>query len=79
MYLPDNKVYVIVVYRPPNSTYIQNIELLSYLHDFCYGKNVILMEDFNLPSINWCDIVPSATSLMDRLFLDMFLELGLSQ
>ena len=79
IFLPEFNLYVIVVYRPPSNSSIENIALLSYLQSFCYGKNVVLMGDFNLPSISWCDDVPIASSSLSQLFLEMFVSLGLSQ
>ena len=78
IFLPDFDIYVIVVYRSPSNSQVENIEILTFLQSFCYGKDVVLMGDFNLPSIGWCDLVPVATSL-SQLFLDMFVSLGLTQ
>ena len=72
IFLPDFNIYVIVVYRPPNNSQVENIKLLTFLQSFCYDKDVVFMGDFNLPSIGWCDLVPVATSSLSQLFLDMF-------
>ena len=54
--LIDFDLYVLNVYRPPSSSSNDNSALLEYLSTFCTDKEVILMGDFNLPSINWWDV-----------------------
>lgn len=43
IFLPELNVFVIVVYRPPSNSQVENIELLSFLQSFCDGKNVVLI------------------------------------
>ena len=79
--LNDYDTYVLTVYRPPSYSAPENTALLSYLRDFCEGKNIILQGDFNLPSIKWdsADIFSSYISPLDREFCGIFFELGLTQ
>ena len=77
-------VYYMVCYRPPSYSDMENARTISFLEDFCPGKEIIIMGDFNLPSLNWQDGVPGYVpgvdiGPLDRQFLDMFLSLGLTQ
>ena len=73
-------VHVYAVYRPPSNSREQDALLISYLLDTCIDKEIILMGDFNLPSINWSlDDQPKVASSSDSKFLDAFDALGLTQ
>ena len=81
VYLLDLKVYCLNIYRPPSSNAEENANLIHFLSDFVRDKEVCILGDFNLPSINWIDesylneyILPG-----DRRFLDAFTDLGLTQ
>ena len=78
--LSDFNIYVITVYRPPSYSSIENQTLLKYLVGNCLDKEVLLLGDFNLPSLQWdsADVLSEATAL-DRLFCEAFLTLGLTQ
>ena len=75
------EVYVGVVYRPPSNTNEQNTLLISFLLDKCVNKELILIGDFNLPTLRWsCGDQPlRAVSSSDSRFLDAFNTLGLTQ
>ena len=79
IYLPKLKLIVMVVYRPPSNSNIENAELLSFLYSFCTGKNLVLLGDFNLPTIDWSSSVTVATSSICKSFLELFNNLGLTQ
>ena len=49
----DLDIYVVVVHRPPSNTAIRNEQLLSFLCNFFVGREVISVEDFNLPTLDW--------------------------
>lgn len=78
VFLPDFNVTVLAVYRPPSYTLLQNIALISYLELF-HDSELILVGDFNLPSITWSADVPCGSSSLDVKFLDLFTFLGLIQ
>ena len=56
-----------------------NEGITDFISSFCIDKEVIVTGDFNLPSIEWCVIPPTATSSSDCKFLDTFTSLGLTQ
>ena len=80
--LPDFNIFIIAVYRPPSYETSENRALIEHLQTFCSDKEVVLLGDFNLPSLAWDSdnlfdnvyIHPT-----DRLFLETFLSLGLTQ
>lgn len=80
IYLPKYKLYILTVYRPPSTSPEENSLLIDYINRFCLGREVLLLGDFNLPSIHWdsavCDV---GVSTVDSLFLDLFNTLGLFQ
>ena len=67
-----------MVYRPPSNTVAQDDDLTNAILTFCNGKEIVLMGDFNLPTLKWDgDIFRSSSS--DLRFLDCFTNLGLTQ
>ena len=52
VFLTNLDIYVIVVYRPSSNTDLQDEHFLSFISDFCIEREVILLRDFNLPSLN---------------------------
>ena len=80
LHLADLNLYVLLVYRPPSNSLIENALLLSFLYSFCKDKNIILFGDFNLANINWLsNTTPVENSFIDEQFLDLFLSLDLKQ
>ena len=73
-------VFILVVYRPPSNSPIENERLADFMTDFCSDKEVIIVGDLNLPTINWVhDDQAVGCSALDRVFLEVFLSLGLTQ
>ena len=51
--LVDMNVWVLAVYRPPSYTVDQDDRLIRFLNEFNDGTEVIIVGDFNLPSLDW--------------------------
>ena len=65
------------VYRPPSYTILENI-LSNFLLNFYPGKEVVILGDFNLPTIDWSsDFLDGYIRPIDMQFLDCFLSLEL--
>lgn len=80
VYLPDLNLYVVSAYRPPSYSSDENKTLLDLLSRFCLDKEVLILGDFNLPSLSWNEVdTLSNISAMDRSFLETFQCLGLTQ
>ena len=81
LFLVSHNIFIILIYRPPSYTELENQSLLNCLIDFCSNKEVVLMGDFNLPSLCWHldDISSHYISPVDRLFYECFVHLGLVQ
>ena len=64
-----------MVYRPPSNTPMENDGLLSFITDFCCTRNVLVLGDFNLPTLRWSvggPVVGSGSSVLDRSFFGSF-------
>ena len=79
IHLPAFDVYCLLVYHPPSNSQDANDSVLNLIAEFCVGKEVILVGDFNLPSIDWYTNPPRSSSATDTSFLDCFNSLGLTQ
>ena len=80
IHLSDLNVYVIVVYRPPSSSPGDDHCLHEFLNSFCLEKEVIILGDFNLPSLSWETPNPSChATVCDSQFFSTFNSLGLNQ
>ena len=77
--LPEFNLLLLVVYRPPSNTLDMDLELVDFISSMCDRGSVCLMGDFNLPTVDWSSEPPAAASYRDRIFLDCFAQLGLSQ
>ena len=79
--LVDMDVWVLVVYRPPSYTVEQDDRLIRFLNEFISGKEVIIVCDFNLPSLDWGsdNVLHGYVPPRQMLFFDCFSLLGLSQ
>ena len=53
LYLPNHDIYVMCIYRPPSSGLNDNVKLLEFIEQFCQDKEIIILGDFNLPSLHW--------------------------
>ena len=68
------------VYRPPSISSADNTNLLNFIEQFCSEREVVLLGDFNLPSINWASDTPDVgASTTDLAYFDTFAATGLSQ
>ena len=73
LYLVDYKVNVLIVYRPPSNSLIENLQLINFLRQISNENEVIIMGDLNLPSIDWIgDVDDGYVTPTDRYFLDFF-------
>ena len=83
VHLFDFDVYVCVVYRPPSYSLEENEVLICFLEQFCISREVVILGDFNLPSLRWSAAGGAAVSCglpaLERSFLDCFLRVGFSQ
>ena len=69
---------VLIVYRAPSNTAVENAAMASFITDFCCGKEVLVLGDFNLPAIDWA--YPNLhCPPLERMFFDAFLTVGLHQ
>lgn len=72
VFLPDYKIFIVVVYRPPSYSLQDNNTIIDFLTDFCTNREVIVMGDFNLPTISWSlggvNNVTANTDTFSRLF-----------
>ena len=78
----DWQLFIVVAYRPPSYTADENARLLEFVSDFCSGRSVLLMGDFNLPTLKWSlqsPVVEEYISQSDRAFYDAFCVAGLQQ
>ena len=73
-------VYVVVVYRAPSNLPPANNQIASFIGEFCLNKEVVVLGDFNLPSIGWHSEAATAhVPALEVMFLDVFDTLGLTQ
>lgn len=80
IYLPSYNLYTMVVYRPPSISGEEDHALRNFIYHFSLGKELILLGDFNLPSIRWHEPIPDAQpTQIDTLYFDFFTTLGLHQ
>ena len=79
--IPRLACHIICCYRPPSYSEDENTALRNFIEEFCVGKTVIVLGDFNLPSLVWNEdgMTSGGESLADRLFLESFLLSGLRQ
>ena len=49
--LVELDTYVVSAYRPPSYTQLENSRLVDFLLGFVVGKEVVLVGDFNLPTL----------------------------
>ena len=80
VYLSDFDFYIVNVYMPPSNTLTDNQSLVEFIFDFCSEREVALVGDFNLPSVDWIDEHSShGVAMSDLVFLDAFTTLGFIQ
>ena len=81
VFLTDLDIYIVVLYSPPSNTALQDELLLSFISDFCIGREVILLGDFNLQFLDWrCEnVVHRYVPPGQLMFFYTFCLLDLSQ
>ena len=74
-------LHILVCYRPPSYSPAENDSLMVFLSSFCLLNRVLIVGDFNLPSLTWrVDGLQSAyVAPLDKSFYDLFSLLGLQQ
>ena len=79
--LVDYNMHVLSIYRPPSYSTAENLALIEFISGFIPNKETILLGDFNLPSLKWSldAVYGDYINPNDRMFLDCFLESGLTQ
>lgn len=81
VHLTDYDLFVVSVYRPPSSTHEENTMLANFIREFSASREVLILGDFNLPSLKWSEssVWDSYVSPTDRFFYDCFSDCGLTQ
>ena len=79
--LYEYNFYIVNVYRPPSNTSSENDLLVNFILDFCKNKEIVIVGDFNLPSIKWDlgDMSNLHASQFDMGFYSAFVRSGLEQ
>ena len=72
-------ITILLVYRPPSVTLSDTLDLFDFLRNFDFRSEIILLGDFNIPSIDWTCDPPSSSSSVASDFLDLISSLGLTQ
>ena len=81
IFLCDLDLYVIVVYRPPSYRQENNMTLISVLLKLCLAREVVVMGDFNLPTLDWSTDgnETRGARTIDSVFSDSFVAAGQTQ
>ena len=81
VFVREFDTYIISCYRPPSNTENDDSAFMTFLNEFSSGRTVILMGDFNLPTLRWNDeeLLVGGETPRDREFFDAFLIMGLEQ
>ncbi len=62
-------MHVLSIYRPPSYSEHENLTLLNFLYDFCTGKELLILGDLNLSSVQlYVGSIAFATALPDVFF-----------
>ena len=79
--LTKNVLHLCVIYRSPNSTDDSNQILLQSVAEMCEKKmnNLIFIEDFNLPGIDWNNWCSSNSNQFETDFINVLKEYYLLQ
>ena len=78
VHLLDLNVYVVSVYRPPSYSSQENNELLDFMRNFSIGRELVVLGDFNLPTLSW-PVSGVYVRPVDREFNECFVECGFHQ
>ena len=81
VFVEEFDTYFISCYRPPSNSESEDRALRSFLSEFSVGRAVVLLGDFNLPSLKWdeTELLVGNVTPHDRAFLDAFLVMGFEQ
>ena len=81
VYLPYLSLYIMVVHSPPSNSFRDDCLVVEYVEAFCSGKEVVIVGDFNLPSIDWKldEALFLRYPAVTQLFVDCFRDVGLHQ
>ena len=81
VYVPGWEMHILICYRPPSYSALENEILMQFIEDFCSSRHVLVMGDFNLPSLSWPvdGVELGYVTPFDRSFCDLFMLLGLTQ
>ena len=81
VHLLDWNLWILTVYRPFSYDWAENTTLIAAIFDFCKGREVVILSDFNLPSLVWYSDVDlfREPCPIDKLFLDCFVSPGLTE
>lgn len=79
VHLLQLKLHVLSIYHPPFYSEHKNLTLLSFLYDFCTGKELLIQGSLNLPSIKWGNkMACGGITLHDLRFYHCLLTLSLT-
>ncbi len=79
-HLLHHNVYITTIYHSPSISCADDDQLINFPCNFCLGKNVILLGDFNLLSIHFDRDYPCyRLTFTEHQFYDCFATLGLTQ
>ena len=71
-------IILCLIYNPPNASDKYHQQLLEFLHSLSsYSCSVILMDDFNIPDVNWSTLTES--NHFSNQFCDANFDLNLTQ
>ena len=78
--LLDLDMYVLAVDRPPSNS-LQDESFISSINDFYIDREVVILGDFNLPSLDWIEeyVIGGYVPPRDMVFFDCFGLLDLNQ
>ena len=51
VHLLDWNLWILAVYHPPSYRQAENTALIEAILDFCESREVVILGDFNLPSL----------------------------
>ena len=81
VFIKDWDLHLMACYRPPSYSEAENSRLYSFIEQFTISRRVVLMGDFNLPSLKWFEEGFGNVNVtpLDQNFCDLFALCGLTQ
>ena len=81
VYVKTWDIHIIICYRPPSNSEQENVQLQNFIEGFVLTRRVVLMGDFNLPTLKWPEegFETDYVSPLDQAFVDLFARCGLTQ